>query len=95
MSISQDELQKIAEKLSKIPGDNEKLLGNITDILSYMELLEKVDTTGVTPTVSVVEWEAHLREDTQKDDGPTPAELLSCSKQKVIANQIVLPNIMN
>jgi len=26
MSISQDELQKIAEKLSKIPGDNSKLL---------------------------------------------------------------------
>lgn len=64
MSISQDELKKIAEKLSKIPGDNDKLLGNITDILAYMDLLKQVDTTDVIPTVSVVQQDARLREDT-------------------------------
>lgn len=95
MSISQDELQKIAEKLSKIPGGNPKLLGNIRDVLSYMELLEGLDTTGVIPTVSVVESHAHLREDILAN--PTKVEatdLLACSKQKIIAQQIVLPNIM-
>ncbi|MCD5375109.1 aspartyl/glutamyl-tRNA amidotransferase subunit C [Candidatus Gracilibacteria bacterium] len=96
MSISQDELKKIAEKLSKIPGDNDKLLGNITDIISYMDLLSQVDTDGVIPTVSVVDNIASLREDTISN--PTEVnsgELLACSKQKVVANQIVLPNIMS
>jgi len=30
-----------------------------------MQLLEELDTTGVTPTVSVVDGHAHLREDTR------------------------------
>lgn len=95
MSIGQDELQKIAEKLSKIPGDNSKLLGNINDILTYMDLLEEVDTSWVVPTVSVVGWHAHLREDTLQNPAQTsPEELLACSNQKVVANQVVLPNIM-
>ena len=94
MSISQDELKKIAEKLSKIPGDNSALLGNINDILSYMDLLAEVDTDGITPTVSVVEETAHLREDKITPAVSTPKELLDSTSQKVVANQIVLPNIM-
>lgn len=96
MSISQDELKKIAEKLSKIPGDNPALLWNITDILGYMDLLSEVDTSWVNPTVSVVEHNAILREDTAKN--PTQAtgvDLLKTTNQKVVAEQIVLPNIMN
>lgn len=95
MSIGQEELQKIAEKLSKIPGDNSKLLGNISDILHYMDLLQEVDTTGVEPTVSVVQGNAYLREDNlEKPTWANPQELLDCSQQKVVANQVVLPNIM-
>jgi aspartyl-tRNA(Asn)/glutamyl-tRNA(Gln) amidotransferase subunit C len=96
MSISQDELKKIAEKLSKIPGDNDKLLGNITDIVAYMDLLSEVDTTDVLPTVSVVDDTANLRED--NIENPTQAsakDLLASTQQKVVANQIVLPNIMS
>jgi len=95
MSISQDELKKIAEKLSKIPGDNDSLLSHVTDILTYMDLLWEVDTQGVNPTVSVVEEAAKLRED--KIQNPTWVswkDLLATTKQKVVADQIVLPNIM-
>ncbi len=96
MSISQEELKKIAEKLSKIPWDNEDLLWNISDILGYMDLLEQVDTSGVEPTVSVVDNQALLREDTIANTTDTkPRDLLACTKQKVVADQIVLPNIMN
>jgi aspartyl/glutamyl-tRNA(Asn/Gln) amidotransferase C subunit len=96
MSISQDELKKIAEKLSKIPGDNGKLLGNITDIISYMDLLSEVDTTGVIPTVSVVDDIALLREDSiSNPTGANAGEILSSSKQKIVSGQIVLPNIMS
>ena len=94
MSISQEELKKIAEKLSKIPADNDALIWNIQDILWYMDLLSQVDTQWVTPTVSVVENNAILREDIQKNTSKaTPRELLSCSK--VAADHIILPNIMN
>ena len=95
MSISQDELQKIAKKLSKIPANNEKLLWNITDILGYMDLLSEVDTKDVIPTVSVVDNNASLREDTRIKAISTPDELLWCSEQKVVSGHIVLPNIMN
>lgn len=94
MTVTQDQIQKIAEKLSKIPGDNKKLLGNITDILGYMELLNEVDTTGVTPTVSVVSSKKALRKDELTQKEVLPSELLACSKQKVVSNQIILPNIM-
>lgn len=94
MSISQTELQKIAEKLSKIPGDNSALLWNITDILKYMELLNEVDTTGVLPTISVVWNAAELREDVLVEKDTTPKDLLDCSEQKVIWWLIALPNIM-
>ena len=96
MSISQDELQKIAEKLSKIPGDNEKLLWNISDILGYMDLLQEVDTHWVIPTVSVVEGSAALRSDElSSPTGASPKDLLNASEQKIVSGQIVLPNIMN
>lgn len=94
MSITQDQIQRIAEKLSKIPGDNEKLVHNIQDILGYMELLNEVDTTGVIPTVSVIETSGKLRVDKKTDVLVSPKELLNCSNQKVISDQIVLPNIM-
>lgn len=96
MSISQDELKKIAEKLSKIPADNPALLWNISDILGYMGLLEEVDTTWVEATVSVVESHSLLRDDLVKNPTQTNGhDLLKTTKQKVVADQIVLPNIMN
>ncbi len=94
MSISQEELQKIAKNLSKIPGNNPALLENITDILAYMELLNEVDTTWVVPTVSVVQEIASLREDQLDTNKIASKDLLDCSHQKVVANHIVLPNIM-
>ncbi len=94
MSITQDQIQKIAEKLSKIPWDNEKLLENITDILSYMEMLDEVDTQWVTPTISVIQNGQPLRDDTVIVCDTTPDELLEATNQKVVAHQIILPNIM-
>jgi len=45
MSGTQEQIKKIAEKLSKIPGNNEKLVGDIESIISYMDMLDEVDTT--------------------------------------------------
>ena len=55
--------------------------------------MNEVDTTGVKCTTSVVESESILREDIEKRE-VEPKDLLACSKQKVIANQIAISNIM-
>lgn len=92
MSITQDQLHNIAN-LSKLRLKNEeKVLGNLNNILDYVSELEKVDTDGVNPTVSVVHHNQPLREDNINNG--SGEELLKCSNQKVVASQIALSNIM-
>lgn len=94
MTITQEQIKKIAKKLSKIPSDNEKIIWNIWDIIKYVELLDEVDTKWVIPTISVVEKGMPLREDVEVEKEISPDNLINCSNQKVIANQIIIPNIM-
>ncbi len=82
------------QNLSKIKIDDEKLGKDVNGILKYIDLLNEVDTTWVEPTVSVVQKENTLREDVEKEKTTQPKELLDCSKQKVVANQIAISNIM-
>lgn len=93
MSLTQEQIEKLSKNLSKIRIDNEKLAQDVNWILHYVDLLNEVDTTGVKCTTSVVESESILREDIEKRD-LDPKDLLACSKQKVIANQIAISNIM-
>lgn len=94
MSGKQEQIKKIAEKLSKVPWNNPKIVKDLEWILKYVDMLEEVDTTWVKPTISVVEVWTPLREDVVVDKIVNPSELLSCSPQKVVSDQIVLPNIM-
>lgn len=93
MGISQDELKKIAKKLSKLPGCDEALIWNINDTLKYVELLSEVDTEGVIPTVSVISENSLLREDNEVRN-IKGNKLLECSKQNIVSDYITLPNIM-
>jgi len=67
--------------------------------MTYKRLLKSfqkyLDTHWVEPTISVVDNIAHLREDEKIEAISSPDELLGCSEQKVVSNQIILPNIMN
>ena len=94
MNGKQEQIKKIAEKLSKVPWSNEKIVKDLEWILKYVDMLEEVDTTWVKPTVSVVQVWTPLREDVVQDKVVSPADLLACSPQKVVSDQIVLPNIM-
>jgi len=94
MSGTQEQIKKIAEKLSKVPLNNPKIAADLEGILKYVDMLEEVDTTGVKPTISVVETGTPLREDKIEEKTTQPKELLDCSNQKVVSDQIVLPNIM-
>ena len=96
MSVTQEEIKKIAENLSKLsPKNLWNLTQSVDSILSYFELLNEVDTSGVIPTINVVKKENVLRPDTLNTEKEvSPEELLACSNQKVIAGQIAVNNIM-
>jgi aspartyl/glutamyl-tRNA(Asn/Gln) amidotransferase C subunit len=94
MSVTQDQIKKIATKLCKLPSEEDKIIGDIQNILSYVEMLSEVDTTGVKATVSVVDHHYDLRKDEEEQKFATPDQLLACSPQKVIARQVTLGGIM-
>lgn len=93
MSLTQEQIKNIAN-LSKLRLKNEeKITGNINDILNYVDQLSEVDTTGVEGTVNVIPNDTPLRKDEIKDSNLT-SELLGNTNQSVVANQIALQNIM-
>ncbi len=99
MSLTQEQIKKIAQNLSKIHLNDDKieeLWNDLNNILKYFELLQEVDTENVNPTYSVITKENNtLREDIiEKDKKISPQDLLNCSPQDVIANQIAINNIM-
>jgi len=99
MSLTQEQIKKLAENLSKIHLDEEKtkeIEWDLNNILKYFDLLNEVDTENVSPTYSVIAKEENsLREDKEAEvKDPSPKELLECSNQDVIADQIAINNIM-
>jgi len=90
MSLTQEQIKKIAENLSKVPTNEDT---NINKILNYFSLLEEVNTDNIEPTYSVITKESSLREDIEKRDIKTK-DLLACSNQKIIQDQITVINIM-
>ena len=93
MSVTQEQIEKLSSALSKIKTDTSKSESGINSILKYIDILNHVDTTDVVPTVSSIKKETVLREDKEIQSNIT-SELLACSPQKVISNQIALSNIM-
>lgn len=95
MSLTQEQIEKLSQKLTKLKTQDPKLGEDVSNILDYIDLLNEVDTTGVHPTVSVVNQASTLRKDVVSEDKiSTKKELLDCSQQKVIADQIAVQNIM-
>jgi aspartyl-tRNA(Asn)/glutamyl-tRNA(Gln) amidotransferase subunit C len=93
MTLTQEQIKKIAENLSKIPANDEKIAEDLNNILKYFELLNEVDTENVKPTYSVISKENSLREDEIKKNF-SREELLACSQEQIIADQIAINNIM-
>ncbi|MDR1987721.1 MAG: hypothetical protein LBQ24_02980 [Candidatus Peribacteria bacterium] len=83
MILTQEQIEKLSIKLSKIRPNSGKLEGSINSILEYMNMLNEIDTKNIEPTTSVIKKENTLRKDTQKRN-ISPNTLLACSNQKVI-----------
>ena len=94
MSLTQEQIEKLSQNLTKIKNDDPKLVEDVNNIIGYIDLLNEVDTTGIEPTVSVVQQENTLRADVETQKETTTKELLACSSQKVVADQIAVSNIM-
>jgi len=95
MSRIQEQLKNIVENLSKLKIKNsDKLLSDINSILWHFEELSNVETKWVKATISIVEKENKFRKDNVSKEIKTK-DLLDCSKQKVVWNQIAISNIMN
>lgn len=94
MSITKEQIDRLTKKLSKIALEDEKMSSDINAILQYIELLNEVDTTWIRPTINIVDSENTLRKDIEIEKSISTKDLLDCSNQKVIADQIAISNIM-
>lgn len=77
MSVDRATVLKIAQ-LSRIKVDDERvdpLVGELNNILDWVEKLNAVDTDGVEPMTSAVDAKLHWREDVV-DDGEKQADIL-------------------
>lgn len=77
MSVDLDTVRHIA-KLARLrvePAQAEALVGELNNILSWVEQLGELDTDGVPPMTSVVERGLPLREDAVTDGGDSAAVL--------------------
>ena len=94
MSLTQEQIEKLSKDLSKVlPQNEKKLIWDVNSIIWYIDILNDIDTTWVKPTVSVIESENTLRKDNISSKS-TRKELLSCTNQVVVGDQIALTSIM-
>lgn len=69
MSVDVDTVRRIA-RLARIRVEDaqaESLVGELNNILAWVEQLGELDTDGVAPMTSVVEQKLHLRQDVVTD----------------------------
>lgn len=68
MKISEDEVTRVAHlaRLEFAEAEAEKFTFQLNNILLYMEMLNRVDTTGVAPMTHAVAQQNAFREDVVK-----------------------------
>ncbi len=86
MAIDKTTVEKVAQlaQLTVPEADKEKVAGELSNILGFVEQLGEVDTSDVEPIANVLELEsdAPLRED-QISDGNAPDRVLTNAPDRV------------
>jgi aspartyl-tRNA(Asn)/glutamyl-tRNA(Gln) amidotransferase subunit C len=69
MSVTNDDVRYVADlaRLQFSNEETEKLAGEMSKILDFMETLEEVDTHNVEPLEHVIELEYRFRDDKSKE----------------------------
>ena len=72
MKISEDDVRYVAKlaRLELAPEQIQTMSETLSEILTYMDTLNQVDTSEVPPTSHVVKMENVFREDTVKESLP-------------------------
>ncbi len=84
MSLTKQEVEHIAKlaRLSLTEEEKEKYSRQLSDILAYVEQLQKVDTAQVEPTSQVTGLLNVMRED-EIVDSEIEKELIDCAPEKI------------
>ncbi len=95
MSITQEQIKKISENLTRLPNQWEKIEQDLNSILWYINNLNEINTDWIEPTVSVTTNRSLDSFEAKKViNYKNPNNLLKSSKNKIIANQIAVWNIL-
>ncbi|KAA3618334.1 MAG: Asp-tRNA(Asn)/Glu-tRNA(Gln) amidotransferase subunit GatC [Calditrichaeota bacterium] len=83
MSVNLEDLDKIAHlaRLNLKQGEKEKFLGQVNQILKYVEKLNEIDTTGIEPLSHSMDLLNVMRDDEKKESLPQQ-EALKNAPQK-------------
>lgn len=95
MKLTVDQVRHIA-KLARIKLSDqevEKFSNQLTNVLSYIEILDELNIEGAPPTSQVTGLSNVLQEDKIGDFGLDPDKLLKCTKLPVKARQILVKNV--
>lgn len=93
--ITRDEVIHLAElsKLQLTEKEIDSLRVDIANILSYVEQLNELETSGVEPTYQVIDLENVWREDKATDSKVSRDQLLSLTPDTA-DNQIKVPKVL-
>lgn len=96
MKLTKEQVEKIAQlaRLQLTEEEMERYAGQLTDILTYVEVLKELDTTGVPETSQVTGLMNVTRKDEARGVLATPDELLECSPLEKTDHQIRIKRIM-
>lgn len=94
-TITNDDVQNLAQ-LSNIQLSTEEasaLTADIENILTYVDMLGELDTSGVEPTYQVNDLKNVFRDDTVDQTGVSRADLLAIAPES-IDNQVKVPKVL-
>jgi len=95
MVLSKDEVKHIA-KLARIELNEDEIniySSQLTDVLSYIDILKEVDTSNIPETDQVTGLVNVVRED-KVESFVNPDDLLRCSELPISDNQIKVKKVM-
>lgn len=83
MKITRNEVKYVAHlaRLNFGEEEAEKFTSQLNDILVYMDILNKVETSGIEPTTHVIDLTNAFREDTVEESVGTEVALANAPDQ--------------
>jgi len=93
-TLTRDQVLHIAKlaRLELKPEEIDKMTGELSSILGYVEVLSEVDTENVEPTAQVTGMKNALRDDVVVPSEASADDLLGCSSLPITEHQITVPH---